>query len=124
MLKITKAEKIVNEMLVHPEDYKVFWGHVYSVYIKARTKRIPEGKKILHKYIKQKGLSIREVLRKIQNANYADKLFTDYISYILILTYDVNLLEELKNEFLIDDTEFDEETLKKLKKEFEVPEIT
>ena len=121
---VSKAEEIVKEMLVHPEDYKVFWGHVYSVYIKARTERIPEGKKILNTYLKQKGLSIREVLRKIQNANYADKLFTDYISYILILTYDVNLLEELKNEFSIDDTEFDEETLKKLKKEFEVPEIT
>jgi len=37
------------------------------------------------------------------------------------LTYDVNLLEELKNEFLIDDTEFDEERLKKLKQEFKVP---
>jgi hypothetical protein len=36
------------------------------------------------------------------------------------LTYDTNLLEELKNEFLIDDTEFDEERQKKLKKEFKV----
>jgi hypothetical protein len=36
------------------------------------------------------------------------------------LTYDINLLEELKNEFLIDDTEFDEGRLKKLKKEFKV----
>ena len=106
---------------MHPEDYKVFWGNVYSVYIKARTKRIPEGKKILEKFLKQKELSIREVLRKIKNANYADKLFTDYISYILILTHDVNLLEELKNEFLIDDTEFDTEILEKLKKEFKVP---
>ena len=70
--------------------------------------------------MKQEQLSIKEVLRKIKNANYADKVFTDYISYILILTYDVNLLEELKNEFLIDDTEFDEERLKKLKKEFKV----
>ena len=70
--------------------------------------------------MKQKELSIREVLGKIKNANYADKVFTDYISYILILTYDVNLLEELTNEFLIDDAEFDEERLKKLKKEFKV----
>ena len=70
--------------------------------------------------MEQKELSIKEVLRKIKNANYADKVFTDYISYILILTYDTNLLEELKNEFLIDDTEFDQERLKKLKKEFKV----
>ena len=118
---VSKAEKIAEELSMHPEDYKVFWGNVYSVYIKARTKRIPEGKKILDKFLKQKELSIREVLRRIKNANYADKLFTDYISYILILTYDVNLLEELKNEFLIDDTEFDAEILKKLKKEFKVP---
>ena len=108
-------------MMNHPEDYKVFWGNVYSVYIKARTKRIPEAKKILDNFLKQKELSIREVLRKIKNANYADKVFTDFISYILILTYDVNLLQELKNEFLIDDTEFDEERLNKLKKEFKVP---
>ena len=112
---VSKAEKIAEELSTHPEDYKVFWGNVYSVYIKARTKRIPEGKKILDKFLKQKELSIREVLRKIKNANYADKLFTDYISYILILTHDVNLLEELKNEFLIDDTEFDTEILEKLK---------
>ena len=118
---VSKAEKIAEELSTHPEDYKVFWGNVYSVYIKARTKRIPEGKKILDKFLKQKELSIREVLRKIKNANYADKLFTDYISYILILTHDVNLLEELKNEFLIDDTEFDTEILEKLKKEFKVP---
>ena len=121
---VSKAEKIAEKMLTHPEDYKVFWGNVYSVYIKARTERIPEGKKILNKFLKQKELSIREVLRKVKNANYADKLFTDYISYILILTYDVNLLEELKSEFLIDDAEFDEETLKKLKKEFKVPGST
>ena len=121
---VSKAEKIAEKMLTHPEDYKVFWGNVYSVYIKARTERIPEGKKILNKFLKQKELSIREVLRKVKNANYADKLFTDYISYILILTHDVNLLEELKNEFLIDDAEFDEETLKKLKKEFKVPGST
>ena len=118
---VSKAEKIAAEMMTHPEDYKVFWGNVYSVYIKARTKRIPEAKKILDNFLKQNELSIREVLRKIKNANYADKVFTDYISYILILTYDVNLLEELKNEFLIDDTEFDEERLKKLKQEFKVP---
>ena len=118
---VSKAEKIAEELSMHPEDFKVFWGNVYSVYIKARTKRIPEGKKILDKFLKQKELSIREVLRKIKNANYADKLFTDYISYILILTHDVNLLEELKNEFLIDDTEFDTEILEKLKKEFKVP---
>ena len=118
---VSKAEKIAEELSMHPEEYKVFWGNVYSVYIKARTKRIPEGKKILDKFLKQKELSIREVLRKIKNANYADKLFTDYISYILILTHDVNLLEELKNEFLIDDTEFDTEILEKLKKEFKVP---
>ena len=37
------------------------------------------------------------------------------------MTHDVNLLEELKNEFLIDDTEFDTEILEKLKKEFKVP---
>ena len=121
---VSKAEKIAEKMLTHPEDYKVFWGNVYSVYIKARTERIPEGKKILNKFLKQKELSIREVLRKVKNANYADKLFTDYISYILILTHDVNLLEELKSEFLIDDAEFDEETLKKLKKEFKVPGST
>ena len=118
---VSKAEKIAEKMLTHPEDYKVFWGNVYSVYIKARTERIPEGKKILNNFLKQKELSIREVLRKVKNANYADKLFTDYISYILILTHDVNLLEELKSEFLIDDAEFDEETLKKLRKEFKVP---
>ena len=118
---VSKAEKIAEKMLTHPEDYKVFWGNVYSVYIKARTERIPEGKEILNKFLKQKELSIREVLRKVKNANYADKLFTDYISYILILTHDVNLLEELKSEFLIDDAEFDEETLKKLRKEFKVP---
>ena len=118
---VSKAEKIAAEMMTHPEDYKVFWGNVYSVYIKARTKRIPEAKKILDNFLKKNELSIREVLRKIKNANYADKVFTDYISYILILTYDVNLLEELKNEFLIDDTEFDEERLKKLKQEFKVP---
>ena len=121
---VSKAEKIAEKMLTHPEDYKVFWGNVYSVYIKARTERIPEGKKILNNFLKQKELSIREVLRKVKNANYADKLFTDYISYILILTHDVNLLEELKSEFLIDDAEFDEETLKKLKKEFKVPGST
>ena len=63
----------------------------------------------------------RSILGKIKNANYADKVFTDYISYILILTYDANLLEELTNEFLIDDAEFDEERLKKLKKEFNAP---
>ena len=118
---VSKAEKIAEELSTHPEDYKVFWGNVYSVYIKARTKRIPEGKKILDKFLKQKKLSIREVLKKIKNANYADKLFTDYISYILILTHDVNLLDELKNEFLIDDAEFDTEILEKLKKEFKVP---
>tara|TARA_B100001057_G_C22438254_1_gene790157 strand:- start:136 stop:723 length:588 start_codon:yes stop_codon:yes gene_type:complete len=118
---VSKAEKIAAEMMTHPEDYKVFWGNVYSVYIKARTKRIPEAIKILDNFLKQNELSIRGVLRKIRNANYADKVFTDYISYILILTYDVNLLEELKNEFLIDDTEFDEERLKKLKQEFKVP---
>ena len=118
---VSKAEKIATEMMNHPEDYKVFWGNVYSVYIKARTKRIPEAKKILDKFLNQKELSIKEVLGKIKNANYADKVFTDYISYILILTYDVNLLEELTNEFLIDDAEFDEERLKKLKKEFKVP---
>jgi class 3 adenylate cyclase/TolB-like protein len=118
---VSKAEKIATEMMTHPEDYKVFWGNVYSVYIKARSKRIPEAKKILDNFLKQKELSIREVLRKIKNANYADKVFTDYISYILILTYDVSLLEELKNEFLIDDTEFDQERLNKLKQEFKVP---
>ena len=99
-LKGIETEKIATEMMTHPEDYKVFWGNVYSVYIKARTKRIPEAKKILDKFLKQKELSIREVLGKIKNANYADKVFTDYISYILILTYDTNLLEELTNEFL------------------------
>nr|MDC3075819.1 adenylate/guanylate cyclase domain-containing protein [Paracoccaceae bacterium] len=118
---VSKAEKIAAEMMTHPEDYKVFWGNVYSVYIKARTKRIPEAKKILEKFLQQKELSIREVLRKIKNANYADKVFTNYICYILILTYDVNLLEELKSDLLIDDSEFDEERLKKLKKEFKVP---
>ena len=118
---VSKAEKIAAEMMTHPEDYKVFWGNVYSVYIKARTKRIPEAKKILDKFLQQKELSIREVLRKIKNANYADKVFTDYICYILILTYDVNLLRELKSDLLIDDSEFDEERLKKLKKEFKVP---
>ena len=30
---ISKAEKIATEMMTHPEDYKVFWGNVYSVYI-------------------------------------------------------------------------------------------
>ena len=70
---------------------------------------IKEAKDSLKLFLKKNSLEIKDLLNKVRNASFASKGFTDWITYILMLTFDAKSLEKFKKEFPIDIFRFDED---------------
>ncbi len=104
-----EAEALAKNLVNEKEEYQIFWGNVYSIYIFARTDRIKEAKDSLKLFLKKNSLEIKDLLNKVRNASFASKGFTDWITYILMLTFDAKSLEKFKKEFPIDIFRFDED---------------
>lgn len=104
-----EAEALARNLVNEKEEYQIFWGNVYSIYIFARTDRIKEAKDSLKLFLKKNSLEIKDLLNKVRNASFASKGFTDWITYILMLTFDAKSLEKFKKEFPIDIFRFDED---------------
>ena len=107
--KVKDVEALARKLLNEKEEYQIFWGNVYSIYIFARTDRIKKAKDSLNLFLKKNSLEIKDLLNKVRNASFASKGFTDWITYILMLTFDAKSLEKFKKEFPIDIFRFDED---------------